>query len=398
MAKTPTNKAGRVPTGKKSFSLSKFKEKTKTETVPEKPLRWLKCSEAFQKELGIPGLPVGYVTIVRGHSNTGKSTTLSEAIVDAQKQGILPIIIDTENNLGNSRLKLMGFDWESEFFIKINNNYLLEQFGKPKDPKRELASIEDLGACINYFLNLQKAGELPYDLLFAIDSIGTLDCNRTVNALENDTSDNNMWNAGAYEKNLKSILNYRIPNSRSVESEYTNTLVAVQKIWLQPNQVGPPSVKHKGGDTFTFANRLTIHHGGVISQGIKKITATSKKRDVNFGVETKVAVVKNHIDGEFGGISLEGKLISTPHGFIGASNEDKNKYKKDNIQYFRDMLDDEITAEDIKTKYVVDDGSEFSFDDVEEKLNDLKSDNQSKIDDFENEKSDNASKEDDTDK
>lgn len=390
MAKTPINKAGsgRKPTGKKSFSLSKFKEKTNTGNVPEKPLRWLQCSKAFQKELGIPGVPVGYVTIVRGHSNTGKSTTLSEVIVDAQRQEILPIIIDTENNLGTTRLELMGFDWESDFYIKINNNFLLEQFGKPKEPKRELASIEDLGACINYFLNLQKGGELPYDLLFAIDSIGTLDCNKTINALENDTSDNNMWNAGAYEKHLKAILNYRIPNSRRADSPYTNTLVAVQKIWLQPNQVGPPSVKHKGGDTFTFANRLTIHHGGIISQGIKKITATKDKKDVNFGVETKVAVVKNHVDGEYGGISLEGKLISTPHGFIGTSNEDKNEYKKDNIQYFRDLLGDEVSAEDLQTKYVVDDGSEFTFDDVEEKLNELKSNDQKKIDDFESEKTD----------
>jgi len=392
MAKTPTNKAGRKPTGKKPFSLANFKEKTNTVNVKEKPLRWLKCSKAFQEELGIPGFPVGYVSLTRGHSNTGKSTSLCEAIVDAQKQNILPIIIDTENNLGESRLKKMGFDWEGGFYIKISNDYLLEQFGKPKDPKRELASIEDLAECVNYFLNMQKAGELPYDLLFAIDSIGTLDCNRTVNALENETSDNNMWNAGVYEKRFKPIINYRIPASRSVDSEYTNSMVAVQKIWLQANQMGAPTVKHKGGDTFTFAARLIIHHGGVISASVKKITATSKKRDVQFGNETKIAVVKNHIDGEFGGISLEGKLISTPHGFIGTTNDGKTQYKKDHIQYFRDILDEDVSAEDIVTKYVDDGSGGFTFEDVEEKLDELKEgkerSNQDLMDDFENDKND----------
>lgn len=368
----PKNQAGRKPTGKKTFSLSDFKKKTNTQNVPDKPLRWLKCSESLQEATGLPGFPLGYVALSRGFTNTGKSTSICEGIVDAQKQGILPIIIDTENNIGRNRLELMGFDWGEEdegFYIMIDNEYLLQNFGKKQDPKRGEAAIEDLAACINHFLDLQENGDLPYDLLFAIDSLGTLDSVRTINAHEKNSTDNNMWNAGAFEKSFKYLINNRIPNSRKEDKTYTNTLIAVQKIWLDSMAGGMPVVKHKGGEAFAFGARLIFHHGGVMTHGTKKISATSKKREVVFGIETKVSVFKNQIDGKLGGISLEGKVISTPHGFIGAEKEDKDAYKSENIQYFRDVLGDEnATVDDIKTQYSADDANaSFDVDDFNDK-------------------------------
>lgn len=365
MTEVPINKSPKKPTKKKSFSLSDFKKKTNTVNVPDKELKWLKCSPALQKATGLPGFPVGYVSLSRGFTNTGKSTSLSEAVVDAQKQGILPIIIDTENNIGRKRLELIGFDWgenDDGFYIMIDNEYLLQNFGKKQDKNRNEASIEDLGACINHFLDLQDAGELPYDLLFAIDSLGTLDCIRTINAQEKNTSDNNQWNAGAFEKAFKYLINNRIPNSRKVDKQYTNTIIAVQKIWLDSMSGGMPVVKHKGGEAFAFGARLIYHHGGVMTHGTKKVSAVSKKKDVVYGIETKVSAFKNQIDGPLGGISLEGKLVSTPHGFIGVEKEDKDEYKKQNILYFRDILgDDSLNPDDISTQYAVDE-SKVSYD------------------------------------
>lgn len=361
--KAPENKNPRKPTPKKSFSLSDFKKKTGTGDIPDKPLVWIPCSPAVQKATGLPGFPKGYVSLSRGHTNTGKSTSVSEAIVNAQKMGILPILIDTENNLGRERLKQMGFDWDNDFFIEIDNDYMLENFAKKRDPKAKQSSIEDLADTVYYFLDLQDAGELPFDLLFVIDSIGTLDCIRSIEAKEKGSSDNNMWNANAYERAFKSLLNNLIPSSRKENKPYTNTMIAVQKIWLDSMGMGQPTVKHKGGEAFFYGARLIYHHGGIVSHGTKKISATSKKRDVVFGIETKVGIAKNQVDGPLGGISLEGKLISTPHGFIVP--EEKDDYKKDNIQYFRDALGDEtLTADDIVMQYAKDD-DEAQFD-VEE--------------------------------
>ncbi|NJO65933.1 MAG: hypothetical protein HC836_50035 [Richelia sp. RM2_1_2] len=118
MSEVPKNTSVRKPTPKKSFSLSDFKKKVNNEDVPEKKLEWIKCSAAFQEATGLPGFPKGYVSLSRGFTNTGKSTSVCEAAVSAQKSGILPILIDTENNMGRMRLAMMGFDWDNDFFLK----------------------------------------------------------------------------------------------------------------------------------------------------------------------------------------------------------------------------------------------------------------------------------------
>jgi len=359
----PKNDKVRKPTPKKTFSLDNFKKKIGAEKVESKPLIWIPVDDGLREATGMPGVPRGYVTLFRGYSNTGKSTALMKSIVNAQKMGDFPIIIDTENNIdeGNQRLTLMGFDWDGEYLL-VNNKYLLENYGIKQNKDRKEASIEDMGRAIYDFLDMQKSGELPRDIFIAIDSIGTLNCIKTIDAQEKDSSDNNMWNAGAYEKSFMSLLNNAIPNTRKVDSEYTATIAAVQKIWYDSmNKV----IKHKGGETFFFGSRLIYHFGGIITHGTRRITATSLKRDLNYGFENKVNIAKNHIDGDWGGISLEGKIISTPHGIIYGDKDSENAYKKEYILYFRKRFDDEsLTADDIefKSKAMDNDGN-VSFED-----------------------------------
>lgn len=345
LKEVPSN-SSRKPTPMKSFSLDDFKKKVGAENATEKPLRWIPASKALQIATGLPGFPMGYVSLARGFTNTGKSTAICEAIVSAQKMGILPIIIDTENNLGHDRLERMGFDWKGDHIL-VKNDFLLKQFGKKVDKNRNEASIEDLRAAIDYFLDAQENGDLPYELLFAIDSLGTLDCSKTIMAQENNTTDNNMWNAGAFEKHFKYLLNNTIPSSRQSNRKYTNTIIGVQKIWI--DNLGNGVVKHKGGETFYYGSRLIYHFGGIVAHATKKVEAISKTRKVTYGIETSVSVAKNQIDGELGGISFEGKIISTPHGFI--LPEQIDDYKKEHILYFREKLGTDINAEDISDKF-----------------------------------------------
>ena len=344
-SEVPTNRT-RKPTVKKNFSLDNFKKKVGAEKIESKKLQWIPIDKALTEATGMPGVPKGYVTLFRGYTNTGKSTALMRSIVNAQEMGILPIIIDTENNIdeGNERLKLMGFDWDGDYIL-INNKYLLDNFGILQNKERKEAAIEDLAKCVYYFIDQQTAGNLPVDLYFAIDSIGTLNCIATIDAAVKETAQNNMWNAGAYEKTFMSILNNTIPNSRRVDSPFTNTIGAVQKIWYDNlNKV----VKHKGGETFWFGGRLIYNFGGILTHGTKRLTAASKSRDVNYGFENKVNIAKNHVDGALGGISLEGKIGSTPHGFIYTDEIGIKEYKKKNILHFRNILGDiSLTVDDI---------------------------------------------------
>ena len=72
----------------KNFDLDKFKEKKLLSgNIKFKPQDWIPFSPALQEVLSVPGVPVGHVTLLRGHSDTGKTTALLELAVSAQKMG-----------------------------------------------------------------------------------------------------------------------------------------------------------------------------------------------------------------------------------------------------------------------------------------------------------------------
>ncbi len=340
----PSNDKARIPTPKKNFSLENFKKKIGAEDVADKPLIWIPIDSAMESVTGLPGFPKGYITTCCGFSNSGKSTAICMGIVNAQKMGLLPIIIDLENNLSKFRLSLMGFDWNGDYII-IDNEYLLTNFGKVADKNRNYASIEDLGNCIKFFLKEQELGSIQYEFVFAIDSIGTLNCNKTIIAAEKNEADSNFWNAGAYEKEFMYLFNDVIPNSRKANKPYTNTVIAVQKIGRDAMN---NAITMKGGRMWEYTPRLQYYFGGILTKGVKKITAVSKKREISYGVSVKLNVLKNQIDGPLGGISMEGTIISVPHGFVTV--EGVEEYKKKNILYFRNLFgNDELSAEDIIT-------------------------------------------------
>ena len=67
----------------------------------EKPTEFIDLPQAFCDALKLPGIPMGYLTLCTGWSNTGKSTIKNCLIASCIKNGILPVIYETEQN----------FDW-----------------------------------------------------------------------------------------------------------------------------------------------------------------------------------------------------------------------------------------------------------------------------------------------
>jgi len=329
------------PIEKKNFSLSDYKGVKKLDTgAKDKPLEYIPLSSAFQTVTGLIGLPKGYVSILRGYTNTGKSTALIEAAVGCQREGIIPVIIDTENGFNWNHARDMGFIFEYPLdeetgelgepigdFIYINNDHLINLYGKKRDKNRDVAVIEDVADFVNGLLEDQLNELLPNELCFLWDSVGTLDCEKSITS----KSSNNMWNANAIEACFKSLITYRIPASRKENKKYTNTFVVVNKIWLDSMQ-GAGIVKHKGGEAFYYSARLVIHFGGVNSHGTKKLVATANGREWVYATQTKVTVDKNHVEGA----SYKGELVSTAHGFILPTELDV--YKKQHKNYILSKL------------------------------------------------------------
>jgi hypothetical protein len=316
---------------KSKFSLDKFKEKKMIKSnVKFKDQKWISFSKALQEALSIPGIPMGHITMVRGKSNTGKSTTAIESIVSAQKMGILPVIIITEMKHDWNHFRTMGFEMD-EIKDEEGNIVDYDGFFIYRD-RSTLNSIEDIAAFIIDLLDEQKKGNLPYDLFFMWDSVGSIPCQMSIDQGKN----NPMWNAGAIATQFGNFVNQQIVLSRKEEKPYTNTLLVVNKTGVAPAEsfMSKPKMTNKGGDTFFYDASLVLTYGNITNSGTSKIKATKNKKEVEFALRTKVACDKNHVNG----ITTKGTIISTVHGFIEDSPNSITKYKKNHSDEWSGIL------------------------------------------------------------
>jgi len=306
---------------KSKFDLSGFKDKKGLSgNVKFKPQQWVPLSNAFQEVTSVPGIPTGHIVLLRGHSDTGKTTALIEAAVSAQKTGILPVFIITEMKWNWEHAMQMGLDIEEVFDEETGE--LIDYQGNFIYADREtIHTIEDVAAFILDLLDEQKKGNLPYDLMFLWDSIGSVPCELSIRSNKN----NNEWNAGAMSTQFGNSVNQRITLSRKESSLYTNTLVCINKVWTAKPEspMGKPKLMNKGGFAMWFDATFVVTFGNIANAGTSKIKAIKDKKQVEFAKRTNLQIDKNHING----LTTRGKIIMTPHGFIEDTEKDLKKYK-----------------------------------------------------------------------
>lgn len=378
MAKQPVKKKdvqeySNIQGGDKLEFLKKYKEKNDLNGVKDKDLEWIVLSDAFQDAIKIPGIPKGFFTSVRGLPNTGKSTIKLNLIAACQRVGILPVIYETENNFPWDHAKMCGVEFEEiyedvvdedtgeitkqvvdhdGFFLYFDSDKLFTKYGlrdhsQGKDltkPTRSIAVIEDIAYSIETLMDQQESGEIPIEMCFIWDSVGSLPSYRSATAKVS----NNMWDAGALSQCFSTIINNRIPSSRKEGKQFTNTFFVVNKIWIDNMQMGGPQVKNKGGETFAYGARLVIHMGGITSPSVEKLKAVSNGETYYYGIQTKIKVEKNQVND----ITYEGKICSLPHGLWTPTKLDE--YKK---QYSKFLLN---RLREISGKYIAD-NSEIEF-------------------------------------
>jgi len=305
---------------KANFNLEKFKEKKLlNSTVKFKEQRWIPFSEALQDSASIPGAAIGHINLLRGHSNTGKTTALLELAINAQKMGILPVFIITEMKWSWEHAKQMGFKVED--VIDEEGNVVDYKGFFLYNDRSSLGTIEDVAEFIADLLDEQKKGNLPYDLLFLWDSIGSIPCEMSVKSNKN----NNEWNAGAMSTQFGNNVNQKMTLSRKESSPYTNTLVCVNKVWTAKAEVpmGQPKLMNKGGFAMWFDATFVVTFGNISNAGTSKIKAIKDGKQVEFAKRTNIQIDKNHING----VQSRGKIIMTPHGFINDTDKELKAYK-----------------------------------------------------------------------
>ena len=307
---------------KGGFSLDKFKKNKgfSSQSVKFKTQDWIPVSKAFQDIVSLPGIPTGHITLLRGHSDTGKTTLLLEAAVNAQKAGILPVFIITEMKWSWPHTQTMGLEVEEVVDEETGEITDYQGFFLYAD-RGSLNTIEDVAAYILDLIDEQKKGNLPYDLCFFWDSVGSVPCDLSVRSNKN----NNEWNAGAMSTQFGNNLNQKILLSRKEGNKYTNTLVAINKVWtMKPEHpMGQPKLQNKGGMAMWYDATLIVTFGNITNSGTSKIKAIAKGKEYEFAKKTKVQVEKNHING----IQSRGAIVMTQHGFIEDEKKSIDAYK-----------------------------------------------------------------------
>tara|TARA_B110000977_G_C11045561_1_gene480390 strand:+ start:890 stop:1966 length:1077 start_codon:yes stop_codon:yes gene_type:complete len=306
-----------------NFNLDGFKSKKGlTSKAKFKEQEWIPLSKAYQEITSVPGIPMGHIVLLRGHSDTGKTTALLETAVEAQKRKILPVFIITEMKWNWEHAIQMGLkvnevvDEETGEVIDYNGNFIYVD-------RETINSIEDVSGFILDLIDEQKNGNLPYDLLFLWDSIGSVPCEMSIKSNKN----NNEWNAGAMSTQFGNSVNQRITLSRKESYAYTNTLVCINKVWTAKAEspMGKPKLMNKGGFAMWFDSTFVVTFGNIMNAGTSKIKAIKGGKQVEFAKRVNVQIDKNHING----MTTRGKIVMTPHGFILDNEKDLKKYKDD---------------------------------------------------------------------
>ena len=385
------------PIKKKDFkkpSIDSIKEKMNltvkssadlVKSAADKPIDFIPLPQAFADAIKLPGIPKGYLSIVTGWSNTGKSTIKNCLIASCINNGIIPVIYETENNFdfqyaidcGMKATPVYGdvevehidtetgeityttenriIDYKGDFFY-FDNKILAEAYGdndyatgKKLKVKRKQAVLEDIAFSINTFLDAQDDGTIQQPLCFIWDSIGSIQSLRSYES----KSGNNMFDAGAISQAFNNIINDRIPSSKKVSEPYTNTFFCVNKIWNDSmnSMGGVPSIELKGGKTFFYGARLIIHLGGIGKAATKKLDATAKGSKYQYGITTKVRTTKNQLPTPWN-VTYEGEMSCVHNGLI---NPDKlDEYKKTYVKNILAKLEEtsgkklDITENDVQ--------------------------------------------------
>ena len=322
MAKKSTSLGGDISKSVKgTFSLDKFKaaKGLGSSNNSFKEQEWIPLSPAWQEMVSLPGIPHGHITLLRGHSDSGKTTALLEVAVNAQKMGILPVFIITEMKWSWEHAKMMGLEFTEEVTkdgqTVIDGNFIYADRG-------QLGTVEAVAGFMADLMDEQKKGNLPMDMVFLWDSIGSVPCQMSVEKAKN----NNEWNAGAMSTQFGNFINQEILLSRKESYPHTNSFVAINKIWVEKpiGPMSPPIMKNKGGNTMFFDSTLIVTFGNISNSGTLKVNAVKDGKKVEWAKKVKVAVEKNHING----ITSTGKIVVTPHGFISENKKDMDAYKK----------------------------------------------------------------------
>ncbi|NJO65309.1 MAG: hypothetical protein HC836_46605 [Richelia sp. RM2_1_2] len=290
----------------KKFDLNEYKKSIQSADTPLKPDLFITLNDALQAVLGLPGLPLGHINMIFGLSDSGKTSLVLHSVAQAQKMGILPVLILTEGKFSPERAQLMGVD---------PDNCIIEY----------VQYLEDIFVKIDRITSDVTMGVLPKNVMIFVDSIGNTVSIDSVTENKDGTTETGgaMMKAAKVLREKLRVFSHKINNTRKISSPYFVGLTFVNHAYTQPPKFpgAPSSIVPYGGDAIWYASSLVIR-----TKKGKTLKATVSGQEKGFGIISKLTVDKNHISN----VTNTGEFIVVADTIIAHDDKVLKEYKEKN--------------------------------------------------------------------
>lgn len=312
---------GGIMAKKNKFDLDAYKKKIKVSETPMKKDKFVELDPCMHEILGMPGLPLGHITEIFGKSDTGKTTLMFHAAANAQRQGILPIIIVTEGKVSWERAKAMGFDPEGDCIIREDIQYL-------EDVYQFMGNVcADVGS-----------GDLPCDVMIFWDSLGNTLSKKEVEVKKDGSIErkSTMMVAGKANSEGLRVVSTQVNNTRKISYPKTVGITILNTCYTKPPSFpgGMSSEVPYGGEAAWYKASLILK-----TKRRKKLTAVKDGVKMGFGIVSSISVEKNHLTNT----SHSGEYVITGNAIIPNEKTSIDAYKEEHKDSWgnADILDED---------------------------------------------------------
>lgn len=298
-------------------------EQKSSPIIEYKKQEYVVMPKPIQEALGMPGFPLGGTSAMYGLSDCGKTGILLAAAAAAQRQGILPIIIITENKTNINRIRAAGID-TSKAIIKEDLKYL-----------------EHVYDYISMKVHEIKSGKLPMNVHFFWDSVAgtpsvdSVEITKEGKIIKKFTNQKNANVIGFYNPIIASL----ISETRQVGCPHTAGLTMLTQAYVKPAEFpgGPITIVPNGGEKIWFPLSLVVE----VKEG-RRLKATHKGRDIEYGLISRLKVKKNHINE----LNCEGEAVLLGTEILENDKKIIDEYKENNRDKWATLLENAFKTED----------------------------------------------------
>lgn len=179
------------------------------------------------------GIPCGRITTFYAESQTGKSLFLQKIIANANKDGLVAVIFDSENAIEKDAAVRLGINPSMTKHVPVT-------------------TIEECRNALHKFLTEVYNKNLIGKFIVAIDSLANLSSSLDVNRIEKDSTSSDM---GGRAKALRGLL----VNSTHLAAKTNTPIIATNHLYDDPSQLHPTLVKKMtGGKSVEYLSSIVL--------------------------------------------------------------------------------------------------------------------------------------------